>query len=299
MKLQRLGLLFAFFLLFSTGRAQKATVGIRLNFDVTNPNQKTEIEILKKGQSSPLLSQIFIGAQFRTELPPDTYSFRTRALDQRGLPGSWSEAVEFAVKPKKVEVRNEADASPVHADEKTGQGVARLRWTPVDGARKYKLILRGKDGKFQRTEVVSSPAFEAPLPPGDYLWSVAGVAVSGLESDESPPAQIRVLGPRIPPLEFKKASGQKIVFEPRGVSSTEAISIVYELKHRRIGDSDWRVREKGKSQSGLSINFNPPLEAGEYEIKYSIEADHWEPSLEMTRQFIVKPAAEVLLPKHL
>lgn len=109
------------------------------------------------------------------DLPDGRYSLRVRAIDAQGLEGRAAEAgFQLKARPEPPFVRAPAPGAAVYGDR------VRLQWSAPLAAQAYRLQLSaGPDFAaplLDRADL-GAAELELPLPPGDYHWRLASIAI--------------------------------------------------------------------------------------------------------------------------
>ncbi len=176
-------------------------------------------------------------ATLEQTVPNGTYWWRVRAISRKGVPSAWSHGRSF----RKRWARTTQLLSPLG-----GAVVAypstplRLRWSPVDGARKYLVSvatdpslgslvsLGGAAGPTETTATTLTPA--ATLAPGTYYWGVTPLDAQGNRGAPSRVASFTWFWPSTTSLQVTDLASAPELFDPRFSWAPVAGAARYEVE---------------------------------------------------------------------
>ena len=126
-----------------SAKGKETTVKVDFQWDAVPDAIAYEVEF-----KNDKFSKIFNTrkAELNVKLPPGLYQMKLRALDQRGVPGEWSEPSEIEAWPQTVQLSSEHDAkgTPVPG---TTKAQVKLNWPELATATKYQVQIKDKNKK--------------------------------------------------------------------------------------------------------------------------------------------------------
>lgn len=173
---------FLFLLLFYTaGIFAQDTRWIDIEWEEVPEAKEYQIELFQEvqGQNVPRGKYKTDSAAWSNAVQPGKYSLRLRSVDNRGVPGEWSEII-----PLKVRMKNPLMLRPVASDKIT-EPLIEFEWAPVPGAHQYQLVVRN-----QQKEIIHN-AVTTELKTSVYVENLGQIqwAVFALEKDEEAKGQ--------------------------------------------------------------------------------------------------------------
>lgn len=229
-------------------------------------------------------SQISKRPEVDLQLPIGRYKVRSRASDQRGIFGVWSQFEEIVVMPS-PQLKNTSQLK-VSAKEEDIEGQVRLEWSEVEGISKYAIEVqeKGKTEVFKKIETKDNK-LELNLPPGNYTYKIKAVAEDGLESIADGVAlPIQVEGGKLKIPEVQDFDAVKGHFEWKPIPHQ---NVRAKIEYHPHLSSDWKMIDL------LDHVESPwrfePKKNGVYRIQFWSEAPGWEKSIVITKEFVLKP----------
>lgn len=288
-------------LLVRIGRAESASatspsakISVRLSLDAEGGASRGDAEIVGPGGT---FRRQFRGGQLRVELAPAEYRLRVRGLDERGVPGEWSEPQDFVVKPTPPHGLRASPATEISAEIATKKAKVTLTWISGRGGRADVVdVVNSETGEHEAREVTGGPGVWE-LPPGEYAWSVTTIAESGVKSTVIPGPVIRIRGPQIPrpevigtgPTGARLANGNVLAEMLRGRGRLQS-----RMEFRRHESDTWTSKTAPELALTELLTWPRPPEAGLYRLTLVASAPAWVDSETAVTEFEVKARPEDL-----
>ena len=161
-----------------------------------------EIEIAEDPEMDPLLdTKKTQNPEVTLQLPPGSYYFRVRGIDDEAKPGPWSEVQGFTVHGKPPEPL-EPSPNQVVKEEIPEKGL-RFTWKSSQKDGPVRLEIQDERGTILNRGVRGGEHFWKPEKPGKYQWrvgfeTVVGLEWSGLRSFTLLPGSVKVIKPEEP-----------------------------------------------------------------------------------------------------
>jgi hypothetical protein len=173
-------------------------------------------------------------ATLQQTVPNGTYWWRVRSISRKGVPSAWSHGRSF----RKRWARTTELLSPLGGAVVSYPSTPlRLRWSPVDGARKY-LVSVATDpslgslvnvgGAVETTATTLTPA--ATLAPGTYYWGVTPLDAQGNRGAPSRVASFTWFWPSATTLQVTDLASAPELFDPRFSWAPVAGAARYEVE---------------------------------------------------------------------
>lgn len=142
---------------------------IDLEWDAVPEARDYEIELFQEDEG-----EILSRGKFKTSdpkwshaVPPGKYSLKLRSVDERGVPGEWSESI-----PLKVKIVSPLLIRP-SVKEKVSDSLVQFEWNQVVGAANYQLVVRDHKKQILYNSTVMNLKESIYLKElGEYSWSV-------------------------------------------------------------------------------------------------------------------------------
>lgn len=200
---------------------------------------------------------------------PGKYELRIRSYDRRGVPGAWSEPMDFVVK---FLPPNPISPKP---NERIRTGESRhfettFKWQPVPGAQDYKVEVVTSDGKVQ-SQTFSGTEGKIRLPvTQSYQWSVTAVLPTGEEGEKSEEKiPFVLLGEKLPPPDINSPSDRFVSeLSWRPVRNAETYS--YALA--RLEEGNWVPMDRKPNVTDTNIEFPLDFPGGKYRLQVRSES---------------------------
>ena len=135
--------------------------------------------------------------QWSAQLSPGEYALRIRTMDNRGVPGPWSDPVTFSVRVPDVTL-DEPQAGAQILATSSNQPVV-MKWHVVKGITRYNCEILDSSGKSITTEECAAGSWEQTLPAArSYQFRVAGMGADGYRNKDEPAANsFMIIGPKL------------------------------------------------------------------------------------------------------
>lgn len=216
-----------------------------------------------------------------------TYELSLRTYDDRGVPGDWSEAMEFVVRPHAPELISPKPQQKIL----THQG-KRFRvpfeWKPVEGAAKYELLITDDQGKTMSHKAERTAKKDLDLNVGrSYQWHVVAYLANGLKGEQrETPDVFHLIGKPLDPPDVDEPPSkfpQKITWDPPEHADSYTYGLYYKKKNNQ-----WKLVESKQGLSAPEAPFNLAYPTGEYKIKVRAEGKGRMPSKLASKNFMVQ-----------
>jgi hypothetical protein len=179
---------------------------VEVEFETIEGASLYEIQIKRKDDRNGKWQQYKSNTpQWSANVKPGMYLMRTRAYDDRGAPGDWSQPADLKVRlpaiivnsPGPGEVLKSAD--PAHADVK-------LSWEEIPGATGYRLTLKTSDGQVLVEQNVKEAEWNGRIPAGHQIsWNAVAIDNNGEDGEvSSEPYQFQLIGPALDKVKIEK-----------------------------------------------------------------------------------------------
>ncbi|MCB0355457.1 MAG: hypothetical protein KDD40_00530 [Bdellovibrionales bacterium] len=156
--------------------AVEDAVGYQVEIRKVNNNGSKDTALTKKTKSS----------QWNPEIPIGKYEMRIRSYDQRGVPGEWSENIQFFVKPKAVDLISPKNLAVFSTSANDEEIEILFQWSKNLGSQSYVLKVESEDGQFKYNEILNESEFKINVPVGKtYTWQVIAKVDDELLGEES------------------------------------------------------------------------------------------------------------------
>ena len=240
-------LFFYFFLSFSL-YAQE-TRWVDLEWDTIEDATEYEVELFEVADDQEFSRGTFktLAPKWSHSVAPGKYFIRLRSIDERGVPGEWSEKVDV-----KVKVLSPLLLRP-SMNEKLMQSMVSFEWKEVSGATSYQLVVLDSSGKVLHnavTPLAKETVYLKDL--GAYKWTVFS-----LENDDEAREE----------KDFTEGSYK--AFERVG-GELEAPALKVQINEEvKIS---W---EKIPDAQSYEVDFLPPQRKGEKNRRYTVVDDFY------------------------
>lgn len=222
-------LLTIFLLTFSWAVFAQDSRWIDLEWDVVEDAKEYELELLEENEG-----QEFSRGKFKVTSPkwshavnPGKYSLRIRSVDDRGVPGEWSEKI-----PLKVKILSPTMIRPSQG-EKLKESLINFEWSTVPQAFSYQLIIRNAENEVVQESTFLGTKEDIYLKDlGKYSWALfaLGEGDEALESSEWPEKSFRKferVGGELDSPVLKVDINQNVTLEWNNISDATAYEIDY------------------------------------------------------------------------
>lgn len=202
---------------------------------------------------------------------PGQYEMLLRSYDSRGVPGEWSEPVEFWVKIAAPEIVHPKSNSMVQAEDDETDDL-KLQWQPVEGAAEYEIEISSEDGDYKETRKTKDTELSLDLPVAKkYSWRVTAVMPEGERGEEwEAPQEFAFVGSQLePPLIEKPISKFVQSLQWNRPEHAQSYSLVLFEKQE---DGKLKPVEKQTQIESTSVPFDLSRPSGQYVLKLIAEA---------------------------
>lgn len=215
------------------------------------------------------------------------YELSLRSVDERGVPGDWSDPMEFFARPPAPNPMHPRVSSQVLAKEQKWEKV-KFQWEPVTGATTYQIHIESDSGDFKKSETSNSASIEISVPVAkSFNWRVVAFTEEKMEG-ESPetPYSFRVIGPQLdspkldPPL-------SKFVKEITWNEVTNAESYQAAI-YQKLPNGKWKLIESKKDIKQNFLPFDLSRPTGEYMAKVQAKTALRQPSPTASMNFMIQ-----------
>lgn len=217
---------------------------IDLEWDSIPDAREYEIELFQVSDEEEFSRGTFktISPKWSHAVSPGKYFIRLRSLDERGVPGEWSEKVDV-----KVKVLSPVLLRPSE-NEKLVDSMVSFEWKEVNGATAYQLVIKDASGTVIHNTVTPQAKESIYLKDlGRYQW-----AVFSLENDDEAHRE-----KELSTQSFKKFErvGGELTAPNLKVQVGEEVRVTWE----KIADAET-----------YEVDFIPPPGAGEKNRRYTV-----------------------------
>jgi hypothetical protein len=173
---------------------------ISFEWDPVAGAKRYQVQFTNQKNNSQVTTDFFTETNSYTgPIPPGLYKMKLRSLDNRNVPGVWSEEVAFPVLLDKVEVTQPTQVNleikSVNADTEE----VSFEWKEVLGADKYSIKIKDPDsGAEILDQTVNDFKAVISLPVGKkYQWSITALDSGDLKSEAETVGDITVVGKKL------------------------------------------------------------------------------------------------------
>lgn len=215
------------------------------------------------------------------------YEMRLRSLDDRGVPGDWSDPSEFWVKIPAAEPVLPKDGSQLNGAS-ADESEVKFEWRPVSGAAGYRLEVLDSSGQVVQSKDTTTTKETVNLKVAQtYQWRVISLMKEGNEPGELPEKNARFLhiGTKLEKPKIDKPT-TKFVTEVNWSAPEHASKYSYILMRKRA-DGKWAVVERKVGHDSPKIPVNPNIAGGNFRIQVRAMAENRITSDVSTMDFFV------------
>lgn len=311
MRRAKLILILAFFLIPVFARAQEdfAKRSISLSWEEIPDSTNYDLEltrVLPDGtKRKPMLFKSKSN-EWSGKIPPGTYEMRLRAIDDRNVPGDWSDPSMIPVKlpAASMETAKPAANAQIKANEDV-EAMIPFQWAAIPGAKKYKVEVFADDGKAAPAaapkpapkekiegeegaeEEERAPAAEAPTEKAEpiateifektsgsvklpvaakYKWRVTGISSEELVGDEPADALPITVIGKKLAVPEVPKPDSKFVTKIGWKGSEYAKKYDYVLTRKDRGGR-WQILERKNQTDATEIILDPKKPGGIYKLQ--------------------------------
>lgn len=293
------------FILFTilTGMALNAAEDykkvISFDWDPVVGAKRYQVQFKNQKNNSELVTDFITETNSYTgPIPPGLYKMRLRSMDNRNVPGVWSEEVEFPVLLDKVDVTKPARMDLEIKSNSAETGEISFEWKPVLGADKYTLkIVDAETAIAILDQPIDDVKAVVTLPVGKkYSWFISAMDIGGLKSETETTGDVTLIGKKLdkptittPENEFVR----EITWGHDPLAHTYSI----ELQKFNSAKKKWQRLVQDSSYVGSKIVIDSKWPGGTYRMIVQSTAKLRHPSDKAALTFKVKngdrsPSAE-------
>ncbi len=216
------------------------------------------------------------------------YELSLRTFDDRGVPGDWSESMEFVVAPLPPQLIAPQPHQKIKTAQENSYQVP-FQWQAVPGASSYELIITDTSNNKSKTYLVKKKNhYDADLEVAKtYEWKVISLLSEGLKSDSDSFTQtFQLIGKPLQTPDVDEPSSkfpQKITWN----KPKHADSYTYALYYK-TNSGKWKQIKSQRHIKEPQIPFNLAHPTGEYQIKVRAEGQGRQPSQLASQTFKVQ-----------
>lgn len=220
------------------------------------------------------------------QIAPGTYEMRLRAIDDRSVPGDWSDPSPIQVPLVAAVPVGPTNQAVIKSNEDQEQEV-KLEWQAVPGAVKYVVeVLNEKSEVVQSAEAERTSA-EIKLAVGkDHTWRVAAISSEGIRGEVvSQPNQFTLIGKTITPPAIEKPDSKfvtKVAWAPAPFASKYDYRIT-----RKTKAGKWVKVAAKKGVSDTEVLLDPKKPGGLYRLEVTAHGEKRESSAPAAVEFNV------------
>lgn len=279
-------------------RAESGPYRRLVNFEWDgDPDAKSfEIEIQQSTKNGKLYSFKVKTSAWNGRLTPGQYTIRLRALDQRGVPGEWSDTAPFPVGLEIPQVSSPKPKQEVVGNSATEASVP-LKWNEVPGAKSYKVQISSTDETFKKEIETKTPSTAISLPVAkSYNWSVVASGLDNVASDSAGQGYFTLLGQRLAAPKIEQPENEfarEIVWTPTPDAKKYDITVARHDPKRKAWVKVQQINDT--EQTSVPVEGNWP--GGSYTLMVKAKGDLRSPSETAKMPFKLRsgdrsPAAE-------
>lgn len=173
---------------------------ISFEWDPVFGAKRYQVQFTNQKNNSELVTDFYTDTNTYTgPIPPGIYKMKLRSLDNRNVPGVWSEEVAFPVLLDKVDVVQPAQKILEQKSLNSETDELSFEWKEVLGADKYSLKIKDAETNTEILEqTVSDFKVVVSLPVGKkYIWSVVALDSADLHSESETSGEITFFGKKL------------------------------------------------------------------------------------------------------
>lgn len=263
---------------------------ISFEWDPVPGAAKYEVKFINYKNGEPVITSQFTESNtYYGSIPPGKYKMSLRSLDNRNVPGVWSEEVEFPVLLDKVKmIEPKEDHFEASSNNEESETVS-FSWENVLGADFYQLTIIDSDSnQVLFKEVINALETKVNLPIGiNYLWSLTALDNSGLTSDSETTGNLILYGQKLSKPKIETPENQ-FVRELKWQDSPNTLSYQVELQKYNPKNKKWEFKVLEKSYQGNKIVFDDKWPGGQYRILLKAKGKYRPDSDKAVLLFLVK-----------
>jgi len=278
---------------FSQAQAYRRLVNFE--WETIEGASKYEIEIRKKGQTKAN-SFKSVEPAWSGKLQVGHYEFRLRTLDQRQVPGEWSDYADLDVMLEPVKIKTPASQASLKSVDKEKIEVL-FEWEAVPDTKEYILTVKNLTHEVVAEEKTENLKKEISLKSAaQYTYQVKAVQSGKIESESSDSTSFTIVGPQLSKAQIEKPDNEFIrEVKWQKVEYAESYDVI--LAKLNPATKKWQKFKEFENYNALSLNFDPDWPGGKYKLLVKSKAPIRESSDSSAATFDVRsgdrsPAAE-------
>lgn len=255
-----------------------------------------EIEIRKKGQKTKSNAFKSMTPEWNGRLQIGHYEFRLRSLDQRKVPGEWSDFAELDVMLEPVKMKSPTSQALIKAESNDTESSVKFEWEPVPGAEDYHITVKNDINEVIAEDKTDKTSWSKDLPVAKtYSFSIQAVNET-LKSEAAEFIPFTLVGPALSKSKIEKPENE-FVRELKWTRPEFAENFDLQLLRYNPTTKKWQKISEQENYSAETMNFEPDWPGGKYRFQVKAKANIREPSEPAVLTFDVRggdrsPAAE-------
>lgn len=233
-----------------------------------------EIQVTRKDDVSkkPLVFKTKT-PQWSATIKPGLYKMQVRALDDRGVPGSWSDPAELLVKLPAVFPIKPESKKILSAKEEVKEEVS-FQWAEVPGASKYIFKAVSIDGAWSHEKELTETSLSTEVPVASAVqWEVVAFDAKGEEGDKwKTPEAFELHGPELASPAIQKPISE-FIREINWSVSPYATSYRYDLQYYNRKIKKWELIESKTDLTERVIAIDSSRPTGTYRLEVQAQTD--------------------------
>ncbi len=235
-----------------------------------------EIGDLKKSKPSKAVGGIK-ATEWTGALQAGRYWMRIRGRDDRGVPGEWSDKVEFQVTLQPVDIVQPKAEEVVKANDDKEE--VEFKWQPMPAATGYAVTVTDDSGKVLVNQETKETSFEAELPSAmKYSWNVRAIdrtGTPGAVPEQAP--SFTLLGEKLEEPEIKTPESsfvRHVDLETPKLAETVKVDVLrFEPTQKK-----WVKVATQELKKAEAVPFKQEWPGGEYKLRAVAEGKYRAPS---------------------
>lgn len=220
------------------------------------------------------------------KLAPDIYEIRIRSIDKRKVPGEWGKDMVVRVSPLAPAWVSPSEGSLIKF-KSYDQGSTELKWSPIPGARFYKISIKSTTSEFTFTTVTQKNEVKAEIPI-EEKFNVQVTSLLEKSEDGDSESKSATLAFATQGLQLKKPRIKKpesdFIYDISWIKVDRAESYAFELS-KKGKDQKWELIAESKNTTSLSVPLPESYSGGTYKLTVKAYAKKIRPSLVSTLEF--------------
>ncbi|MBL7545630.1 MAG: hypothetical protein JNL11_17555 [Bdellovibrionaceae bacterium] len=259
-------LLFVVLTLAQAKEVYKKTISFE--WDPVAGAKRYQVQFTNQKNNAQVITDFFTETNSYTgPIPPGLYKMKLRSLDNRNVPGVWSEEVAFPVLLDKVEVSKPAKATLEVKSLSADTDEIHFEWKEVLGADKYSLKIFDADSRTEiLDQIIDDSKAVISLPVGKkYTWSITALDSGDLRSEVDTTGEVTMIGKKLDKPAITSPENQFV----RDISWTQdpyAQTYAIELQKFQPPSKKWQKLVQDRHYVGNKIVIDPKWPGGIYRV---------------------------------